>query len=174
MGICNKQLQAEDKPYPRTCAKCGIGKCQEEQRHENASLKAIAGLIQKLSYRDMMAFGKVVAEQLAKNDGNQPDDMAEVMLDVADEILPREPVSSPSRLRREGRDAYYRGGNPAAHNPYKATGFGAWKGEDWLAGWDEGERHDQIAQQREIEAETEERPKSRNSPASTTSPNSGA
>jgi hypothetical protein len=54
-------------------------------------------------------------------------------------------VSSPSHYRREGRNAFCRGVNPADLNPYKATGFGAWRGEDWLEGWAEARIDDDRA-----------------------------
>jgi hypothetical protein len=75
-----------------------------KQNHDpQAALKQIAGLIQKLSYREMMALGKIVAEQLAKHDGIKSEDMAETMLDVADAILPREPANKPDPHARPFR-----------------------------------------------------------------------
>ena len=49
---------------------------------------------------------------------------------------------TPSKRRRKGRNAYYRGGNPDYHCPYK-TGF-MWeaKAADWMAGWKEAEASD--------------------------------
>ena len=61
---------------------------------------------------------------------------------------------TPSRRRREGRIAFYRGGNPSDHNPYKDP----YKASDWLDGWNEAEatdmtdRHDNEQDHRKLEA----------------------
>jgi hypothetical protein len=69
-------------------------------------------------------------------------------------------MSASSRLRREGRNAFYRGGNPADHNPYAGDGaFAMMKAHDWLVGWQEAEREDKEAIAREAAAETEEEAK---------------
>jgi hypothetical protein len=54
---------------------------QQEKHREDDRLKNIAGLIQKLSYRDMQRFSKL----LAPNSGDA--ELAERLLDVADIIL---------------------------------------------------------------------------------------
>lgn len=59
---------------------------------------------------------------------------------------------SPSQRRR---NAYYRGGNPD-HNPAYTTSDWAkrFRRPDWLEGWNEAKRADELAQKREQE-ETE-------------------
>jgi ribosome modulation factor len=49
-------------------------------------------------------------------------------------------MSSPSRYRREGRNAFYRGGNPISVCPYPAGHHGA---NSWLDGWLEAEKEDE-------------------------------
>jgi hypothetical protein len=105
MAICNEQLKTEDKPYPRTCAKCGLGPCKEVQRQGNAALKTIAGLIQKLSYRDMMDLSDFFAKHTNKIQGDiGPRDMAVSLLEAADEILhppaAKMPMPAPGDWRR--------------------------------------------------------------------------
>jgi hypothetical protein len=59
----------------------------------------------------------------------------------------------PSRRRREGRNAFYRGGNPMDHNPYSLTDSDA---TDWLVGWNEAKREDEAAIAREAQAEIDD------------------
>jgi hypothetical protein len=60
-------------------------------------------------------------------------------------------MSSPSRLRREGRNAFYRGGNPADRNPYVGTGpFAQIKATEWLEGWAEARIDDERALKEEL------------------------
>jgi hypothetical protein len=55
-------------------------------------------------------------------------------------------VSSPSRIRRAGHDAYYRGGNPAAHNPHSGPSlFEQIRSAHWLEGWTEAQIDDECA-----------------------------
>jgi hypothetical protein len=69
-------------------------------------------------------------------------------------------MSTGARLRREGREAFYRGGNPADSNPYVGTGpFVMMKAHDWLVGWQEAERNDRDAIAREAAAEAEDEAK---------------
>ena len=63
--------------------------------------------------------------------------------------------TTPSRRRREGREAYYRGGDPGTSNPYVDCGYAA----DWLRGWYEGERDDLVAQQQNEQVAAEEEAK---------------
>jgi ribosome modulation factor len=51
-------------------------------------------------------------------------------------------MSSPSRLRREGRNAFYRGGTPADHNPYSD---GSFHRQHWFNGWEEAAKEDEVA-----------------------------
>ena len=56
-------------------------------------------------------------------------------------------MSTPFR-RREGRNAFYRGGNPNDHQPYgngKSGLTGDIHAADWLAGWKQAEEADEIA-----------------------------
>lgn len=53
---------------------------------------------------------------------------------------------TPSKRRRKGREAYYRGGNPLELNPYRDP----YHMIDWREGWDRAQREDEIS-------ETEER-----------------
>ncbi|MCK1543337.1 hypothetical protein IVB12_15585 [Bradyrhizobium sp. 179] len=65
-------------------------------------------------------------------------------------------MTSPSRIRRDGRNAFYRGGNPADHNPYTAGGFQSLKATDWLAGWEQAKREDDDRIAAEIRADQED------------------
>ncbi len=94
---CNKKLQADGATtWPRTCSQCKLGPCTHpdyapgKSGHADA-LKQIAGLIQKLSYRDMLALGKELSARLNKLDDCDPQTCAEVLVEVADEILTKEP-----------------------------------------------------------------------------------
>jgi hypothetical protein len=62
---------------------------------------------------------------------------------------------SPSRYRREGRNAFIRGDDPRARNPYKGSSH--W--QDWLDGWIEAERAGDIAIQNEAAAEVADQEK---------------
>ncbi len=59
---------------------------------------------------------------------------------------------TPSARRRKGREAFYRGGNPDDSQPYKGT-LKRLQAHDWLLGWAEAQRADQIAIAAEIEAD---------------------
>jgi len=41
---CNEELKAENKPYPRTCAACGIGPCSENYE---ARYRACKGQVER-------------------------------------------------------------------------------------------------------------------------------
>lgn len=96
MNDCKKRLQAKGETLlPRSCARCGLGACQDQdfarQDNSRAALKQIAGLIQKLSYRDMQSLAETVNIQL--NIGDVPKaEMASVLLRAADALL-AEPVT---------------------------------------------------------------------------------
>lgn len=68
-------------------------------------------------------------------------------------------MSSPSQYRREGRNAFYRGGNPAMLNPYAPTSISS---RSWIEGWEQAAREDrdqialEAAQEAEEEAKLEE------------------
>lgn len=49
---------------------------------------------------------------------------------------------TPSRLRRQGRNAWFRGGDPADHNPYKSGWGWEMRARDWLDGWKQAEAVD--------------------------------
>ncbi|WP_166296868.1 hypothetical protein [Bradyrhizobium sp. 2S1] len=59
----------------------------------------------------------------------------------------------PSRRRREGRQAFYRGGDPDVHNPYSP---GTYEASDWRDGWREAKKDDDIVIQQERQAEFED------------------
>jgi hypothetical protein len=65
-------------------------------------------------------------------------------------------MSPPSRLRREGRNAFYRGGDPSTLCRYKP---GTSDFLSWMEGWDQALRDDQDAIVREADAEAEEEAK---------------
>jgi hypothetical protein len=68
-------------------------------------------------------------------------------------------MSSPSRYRRQGRNAFYRGGDPKTLDPYvgKHGLTGDLHSRDWLDGWREAEKHDELTKiQKAREAEDEE------------------
>jgi hypothetical protein len=56
---------------------------------------------------------------------------------------------TPSARRRKGREAYYRGGDPNALNPYHEPYFRM----DWREGWDRAQREDEIVAEEEREVE---------------------
>lgn len=87
MAACNNDLKNEGKNYPRTCAKCGLGPCPAAKRQENAALKAIAGMVQKLSYRDMQALACALTDELAGGDDYTPPTIAKALLNTTDAIL---------------------------------------------------------------------------------------
>lgn len=55
------------------------------------------------------------------------------------------------RHRREGREAYYRGGSPDDRNPYADKGGLSYDiaSADWLTGWREAEAHDEMTRRYE-------------------------
>lgn len=55
----------------------------------------------------------------------------------------------PSRRRREGREAFSRGGDPDVRNPYRP---GTSYASDWLDGWREAKRDDDIVIKHEQQA----------------------
>jgi ribosome modulation factor len=63
---------------------------------------------------------------------------------------------SPSRYRRDGRNAFYRGGDARHHVPYPV---GSSHRSDWLEGWLEAERDDQDKMKLEAAAEVEDQEK---------------
>ena len=60
---------------------------------------------------------------------------------------------SPSRLRREGREAFFRGGDPADFNPYTLRTPNS---DHWLDGWSEAKKADDLAIAREEQAEIDD------------------
>jgi hypothetical protein len=82
---CNERLKAEGKPHPRQCRKCQFGPCTERPQAPDVSstLKYIAGLLQKLPYRDMSSF----AQKIEKHRDNGRTAMVEALLAASDEIL---------------------------------------------------------------------------------------
>ncbi len=90
MATCNQILQAQGAIYPKSCAKCGLGKCTERKSADepmSGSLKQIAGLIQKLSYRDMGTLATKLSEAFKEGDELSAPTIAQAMLDIADDIL---------------------------------------------------------------------------------------
>jgi ribosome modulation factor len=53
-------------------------------------------------------------------------------------------MASPSRYRREGRNAYYRGGDAEERCPYKigASWIAQFHRADWLEGWEQAKKAD--------------------------------
>lgn len=86
MPRCNQTIP-EGEPRSRTCAKCGLGPCKETHRQENAMLKNIAGLIAKLSYRDMQTFAEALWVEIDFDDPGGKDGVAEAVLKVAEKLL---------------------------------------------------------------------------------------
>lgn len=60
MSTCNETLRAENKPYPRTCAKCGLGPCVGHPLPSPAAATAFE-LVHIVTWRypDNSAFGVV-------------------------------------------------------------------------------------------------------------------
>jgi hypothetical protein len=67
-------------------------------------------------------------------------------------------MSSPSHYRREGRHAFYRGGNPTDLNPYaRRPGLTAeTHARDWAVGWQQAAEDDEMAKRREAQAELDD------------------
>lgn len=81
---CNEKLKADGKPYPRQCRICKFGPCTEKSKDDaTARLKHVAGLIQKLSYRDMQTLGAKLGDALEEPAMK----VADALLSVADDIL---------------------------------------------------------------------------------------
>lgn len=68
MASCNKDLQAAKKIYPRTCAKCGLGKCTKYPDPANSPSGAEA-------YAVFGPTGKLVAIAVTEA---RADDLADV------------------------------------------------------------------------------------------------
>ncbi len=60
-----------------------------KQQERADPLKQIAGLIAKLSYRDMQTFGQVMADALSKKDDCDAPAITDSLLTTADELLKR-------------------------------------------------------------------------------------
>jgi len=60
---CNKDLQADNQPYPRTCADCGLGPCKKYPKTapRPTTAKDLAAAIMGMNYGDL----KSVARDLA-------------------------------------------------------------------------------------------------------------
>jgi hypothetical protein len=60
-------------------------------------------------------------------------------------------MTSPSRYRREGREAFFRGGDPTERNPYANKGglTADMHSRDWLDGWQQATEADEMAKARE-------------------------
>jgi hypothetical protein len=65
--------------------------------------------------------------------------------------------NSPSRYRSEGRNAFYRGGRPIDHLPYRSSTDG--RARDWLEGWMLEKRDDDIKIKEEAAAAIEDQEK---------------
>jgi hypothetical protein len=62
---CNHDLQAEGRPYPRTCADCGIGPCKKHgngNSHAAVTPKDLARAILAMNYGAL----REVADDLAR------------------------------------------------------------------------------------------------------------
>lgn len=93
MGRCKQDMiDAGERIVPRTCPVHGLKPCREKNvsREEGAALKNIAGLIQKLSYRDMNLLGVKLSAALETKDGYSALPCAEALLEVADKILEKD------------------------------------------------------------------------------------
>lgn len=86
---CNELLKAEGKSYPRQCAKCKFGPCTERPKEPDASvlLKNIAGLLQRLPYRDMTDFAQQVASKFKERDDVTKWNVTNALLATSDDIL---------------------------------------------------------------------------------------
>lgn len=58
MSTCNKTLMAQNKPYPRTCAKCGLGPCVGDLVQPSAAAPELAYVVM-WSYSDRSGSGPV-------------------------------------------------------------------------------------------------------------------
>jgi hypothetical protein len=114
---CKNEMERNgEKHVPRTCPTCGIsGKCQVpnmgkpmsdfSQNEATASVKQIAGLIQKLSYRDMQDLAHKLSERLSDK---TPKDVAESLLLVCDRILAPAPEDPHVKETNERTRAFLR------------------------------------------------------------------
>lgn len=93
MARCNEELKREGKregvSYPRTCALCRLGPCKRNNVTDQKSdpLKQIAGLIGKLSWRQMREFAATMRHSLAINDELDVDGVAGAILTGCEKIL---------------------------------------------------------------------------------------
>jgi hypothetical protein len=115
---CKNEMERNgEKHVPRTCPRCGItGPCQVPgmsrpmsefplTASDRAQLKQIAGLIQKLSYRDMQDLAHKLSERLSDK---TPKDVAESLLLVCDRILAPVPVDPHVKETNERTRAFLR------------------------------------------------------------------
>jgi hypothetical protein len=80
------------KPNPRR-----IDPAAEQDRHMNAGLKELAGRLQKLSYRDMIAFAQHLHTALVNELGTPnltcgTSDIAQALLTVSDALAGKSPA----------------------------------------------------------------------------------
>lgn len=93
MSTCNNQLKAEGATsWPRTCARCGIKKCNHpyyglNEDGSSPPLKQIAGLLQKLSYKDMRSLSGSLHNVLKLGGAYSPELVADKLLIISEEIL---------------------------------------------------------------------------------------
>lgn len=93
MSTCKQKLIADGAArVPRTCQKCHFGPCQEQSSSNRIDatgpIKQIAGLVQKLSYRDMQSLSNKIAVAIKQEHGTvKSEHLTEALLKFADEIL---------------------------------------------------------------------------------------
>lgn len=86
---CNKDLQALDQPYPRTCADCGLGPCKKYPSFplKRATSKDLAAIILALNYGELRAvageFSKMIDKEVRPKI-ETPDEFAEMLFDWAE------------------------------------------------------------------------------------------
>lgn len=86
MPECKQEMEARgDRFIPRSCPSCGLGPCTEKIRNENAAIKQIAGLIRKLSWRDMNTLAKAFNKSLDVS--YREEVLAEAFIKMSDEFL---------------------------------------------------------------------------------------
>jgi hypothetical protein len=62
-------------------------------------------------------------------------------------------MTSPSRIRRRGREAFFRGGDPELINPYAPDSYDR---RAWTEGWEQSKRDDDILIANEAQAELDD------------------
>ena len=56
---CNQILQAQRKPYPRTCAECGLGPCKQQELLKDGKQWVCQECIDKLNIEQVYTIGRL-------------------------------------------------------------------------------------------------------------------